>query len=84
MRMLIRAVSILLILLGITFVLASGRCNDTTMENWMHDHTVTVNSTTTYKSEQGYLLVSETYTGEELEERFEIEQFTKELKILRG
>ena len=81
MRMLIGAVSILLIFIGITFVPASSMSNDTTMENWMQDHTVKVNSTTTYKYEQGYLRIDETYTGEELEELFGIEQFTKVLKM---
>jgi len=52
-----------------------------TMEKWMEDHTLKVQSTTTYKYEQGYLLIEEIYTGEELKERFGVEQLTKELKI---
>jgi len=58
-----------------------GMSEDNAMEKWMQDHTIKVNATTTCKYEQEYLLVKEIYTGEELKERFGIEQFTKELKI---
>ncbi|MGB7532205.1 MAG: NosD domain-containing protein [Halobacteriota archaeon] len=47
----------------------------------MQEHTLTVQSTTTYKYEQGYLLIKEVYTGEELKERFGVEQLTEELRI---
>ena len=78
------------ILIGTIFVLSilavaafapSGMCKDNTMEKWMQEHTLTVQSTTTYKYEQGYLLIEEIYTGEELKGRFGVEQLTKELKI---
>jgi len=72
---------ILLIFIGIALVPAPCMSDNTTIDEWMQDHTVKVNSTTTCKYEQGQLLIKEVYTGEELKERFGIEYFTKELKI---
>jgi len=69
------------IFIGMAFVPGLGVSEDNVMEKWMQDHTIKVNSTTTCKYEQGSLLIKEVYTGEELKERFGIEQFTKELKI---
>ena len=66
---------------GMLFIPSLGMSEDNTMEKWMQDHTMKVNVATTCKYEQGYLLVKKVYTGEELKERFGIEQFTKELKI---
>ncbi|MGB7532338.1 MAG: NosD domain-containing protein [Halobacteriota archaeon] len=80
-RISIGRIFVILIFLGIAFVPSSGMSEDNAMEKWMQDHTLKVNLTTTCKYEQGYLLVKEVYTGEELKERFGIEQFTKELKI---
>jgi hypothetical protein len=77
----IGTISILLIFIGIAFVPASCMSDNTTIYEWMQDHTVKVNSTTTCKYEQGQLLIKEVYTGEELKERFGIEYFTKELKM---
>jgi hypothetical protein len=62
-------------------ITAPPTCNGTTMDEWMQEHTIKVTSTTTYKYEEEYLLINEVYTGEELEERFGVEQLTKELKI---
>nr|CBH38611.1 hypothetical protein, containing PKD domain [uncultured archaeon] len=59
----------------------TNKGNGNTMDEWMQDHTIKVTSTITYKYEEEYLLVKEVYTGEELKERFGIEQLTKELKI---
>jgi len=75
------AIFIIVIFIGIAFVPASCMSDNTTIDEWMQDHTVKVNSTTTCKYEQEYLLINETYTGEELKARFGIEYFTKELKI---
>ena len=75
------AIFIIAIFIGIAFVPASCMSDNTTIDEWMQDHTVNVNSTTTCKYEQGQLLIKEVYTGEELKERFGVEQFTKELKI---
>ena len=72
---------IIVIFIGIAFVPASCMSDNTTIDEWMQDHTVKVNATTTCKYEQEYLLINETYTGEELKARFGIEYFTKELKI---
>jgi len=69
------------IFIGMAFVPGLGVSEDNAMEKWIQDHTIKVNSTTTCKYEQGSLLIKEVYTGEELKERFGIEQFTKELKI---
>jgi len=72
---------IIVIFIGIAFVPASCMSDNTTIDEWMQDHTVKVNATTTCKYEQEYLLINETYTGEELKARFGIEYFTKALKI---
>ena len=59
----------------------SSEGNGSTLVEWTQNHTVKVNSTTTYKYEQGVLRLNETYTGSELRERFGVERFTKELEI---
>ncbi|HDN68417.1 MAG TPA: hypothetical protein ENG23_02400, partial [Methanomicrobia archaeon] len=59
----------------------SSEGNGSTLAEWSQNHTVKVNSTTTYKYEQGVLRLNETYTGAELRERFGVERFTKELEI---
>ncbi|OYT64907.1 hypothetical protein B6V00_05145, partial [ANME-1 cluster archaeon ex4572_4] len=59
----------------------SSEGNGSTLAEWTQNHTVKVNSTTTYKYEQGVLRLNETYTGAELRERFGVERFTKELEI---
>ncbi|MCK4603710.1 MAG: hypothetical protein KAU41_03310 [Deltaproteobacteria bacterium] len=51
------------------------------LEEWIQDHTVKVTLTTTCKYDGENLLTNEVYTGKELEERFEVEQLTKEFKI---
>ncbi|MEA2074207.1 MAG: Ig-like domain-containing protein [Euryarchaeota archaeon] len=75
------AIFIIVIFIGIAFVPASCMSDNATIDEWMQDHTVEVNATTTCKYEQGYLLINETYTGEELKARFGVEFFTKELKM---
>ncbi|MCW7071423.1 MAG: hypothetical protein OCU12_03690 [Methanophagales archaeon] len=59
----------------------SSEGNGSTLAEWTQNHTVNVNSTTTWKYEQGVLRLNETYTGAELRERFGVERFTKELEI---
>jgi len=81
MKITVGTLFILLFLIGIAFVPASCMSDNTTIDEWMQAHTLKVNVTTTCKYEQEYLLINETYTGEELKARFGIEQFTKELKI---
>lgn len=77
----IGTIFVLSIFMGMAFVPLGLSSEDNAMEEWIQEHTVKVNSTTTCKYDPGYLLIKEVYTGEELKERFGIEQFTKELKI---
>jgi hypothetical protein len=51
------------------------------LEEWIQDHTVKVTITTTYKYEEGHLLIKEVYTGEELKARIGVEQLTNEFRI---
>lgn len=46
-------------------------------EKWMQDHTINVTSTKTFKYENGELIVKETTTGEELEEKFKVDKTTQ-------
>lgn len=75
------ALALLFIFMAIAFVPASCLSDNATLDEWMHAHTLKVNATTTYHYEQGALVITETYRAEELKERFEIEQLTKELTI---
>lgn len=81
MKRIVIGIFVVMIFFGMLFIPSLGMSEDNTMEKWMQDHTVKVNVNTTCKYEQGHLLVKEVYTGEELKERFGIEQLTKELKM---
>jgi hypothetical protein len=76
------AVFVLFGVIGTAFGASSG-INDKPpqLEEWMEAHTLLVNSTTSIKYEQEYLLINETYSGDALKERFGIEYFAKELRI---
>jgi hypothetical protein len=51
------------------------------MEQWIQEHTVTVESIATYTYENGYLEIKEIYTGKDIEERFGINNITKVKQI---
>ncbi|MDY0385535.1 MAG: hypothetical protein RBT65_00105 [Methanolobus sp.] len=70
-----------MLLVNMAFVPAVSAVPEKTMEQWMQDHTVNVESTTTYKYEQGHLEIKETYTGKDLEERFGVNNITKVKKV---
>jgi hypothetical protein len=60
---------------------AMGATPERSMEEWMKDHTVNVESTTIYRYDQGYLEIQEIYTGEDIEKRFGVDNITKSCKI---
>lgn len=70
-----------MLLVSMAFVPAVSAAPEKTMEQWMQDHTVNVESTTVYKYEQGNLEIKETYTGKDLEERFGVNNITKVKKV---
>jgi len=77
-------VSLILVamLLGsIALVATVSAAPEETMDQWMQNHTVNVESVTTYRYEQGHLEVKEIYTGKELEERFSVKNITKVQQI---
>ncbi|MDY0387118.1 MAG: hypothetical protein RBT65_08335 [Methanolobus sp.] len=50
-------------------------------KEWMQEHTLSVTSTKTYRYKSGELIVEETYSGKEFEEKFKTDEITKEMKI---
>jgi len=60
---------------------AMGATPERSMEEWMKDHTINVESTTIYRYDQGYLEIKEIYTGEALEKRFGVDNLTRSRKI---
>ncbi|MGC9445179.1 MAG: hypothetical protein ACP5E9_09685 [Candidatus Methanospirareceae archaeon] len=65
------AVFVLSCVIGTAFGASSG-INDRPLQfgDWMEAHTLLVNSTTSIKYEQEYLIITETYSEESLKERF--------------
>ncbi|WP_340819645.1 hypothetical protein [Methanolobus sp. WCC4] len=71
-----------IILISIVFVPTAAATPEDSLEKWTKDHTVkNVKLTTTYKYEDGYLEIKETYSGSELKKKTGLSKFNKEKKI---
>ena len=69
------------LLIAAVIVPAVAATPERSMEEWMKDHTVNVESTTIYRYDQGYLEIQEIYTGEDIEKRFGVDNLTRSRKI---
>ena len=69
------------LLMAAAIVPAVTATPERSMEEWMKDHTVNVESTTIYMYDQGYLEITEIYTGEDLEKKFGVDNLTRSRKI---